>query len=72
MTDGNILLLLRQINICLGLYENETLAANGMTFAQVFLLNIIFSMDVPCIYSTDISEKVGFTRSSHTNGQENS
>lgn len=64
MHDGNILLLLRQINICLGLYENEALAANGMTFAQVFLMNVIFSMDAPRICSTDLSEKVGFTRSS--------
>lgn len=64
MTDRNILLLLRQINICLGLYENEKLAANGTTFAQIFLLNEIFSMAPLPVCSTDLSEKVGFTRSS--------
>ena len=32
MSDRNILLLLRQINICLGLYENKKLVASGMTF----------------------------------------
>lgn len=64
MPGENILLILRQINICLGLYGNEALAANGMTFAQVFLLDVNFSMDAPCICSTDLSEKVGFTRSS--------
>ena len=45
MSDGNLLLTLRQINICLGLYESEKLAASEMTFAQAFLLNEIFSMD---------------------------
>ena len=46
MSDRNILLLLRQINICLGLYENKKLVASGMTFSQAFLLNELFSMDV--------------------------
>lgn len=64
MTGGNILLLLRQINICLGLYESAELAANGMTFAQIFLLNEIFSMDSLPVCSADLSERVGFTRSS--------
>lgn len=64
MAGENILLLLRQINICLGLYESETLAARGMTFAQDFLLNEIFSMDQPNICSADLSGKVGFARSS--------
>lgn len=64
MQDGNILLLLRQINICLGLYESEKLAANGMTFSQVFLLNEIFSMDSASVCSKELSERVGFARSS--------
>jgi len=29
MSDGNLLLTLRQINICLGLYESERLAASA-------------------------------------------
>ena len=64
MSDGNLLLTLRQINICLGLYESEKLAASEMTFAQAFLLNEIFSMDSPCVCSTELCERVGFTRSS--------
>ena len=35
-----------------------------MTFAQVFLLNEIFSMDTPCVRSTELCERVGFARSS--------
>jgi len=64
MPDGNLLLTLRQINICLGLYESEKLAASEMTFAQAFLLNEIFSMDSSCVCSTELCERVGFTRSS--------
>ncbi len=64
MSDGNILLLLRQINICLGLYESEKLAASGMTFSQAFLLNEIFSMDSAGACSKELSERVGFARSS--------
>ena len=64
MPDGNLLLTLRQINICLGLYESEKLAASEMTFAQAFLLNEIFSMDALCVCSTELCERVGFTRSS--------
>ena len=64
MTGGSLLLTLRQINICLGLYENEQLSDSGMTFAQVFLLNEIFSMDAPCVCSTELCERVGFARSS--------
>ena len=56
MPGGSLLLTLRQINICLGLYENEQLSDSGMTFAQVFLLNEIFSME--------LCERVGFARSS--------
>ena len=51
MPDGNLLLTLRQINICLGLYESEKLAASEMTFAQAFLLNEIFSMDRECSHT---------------------
>ena len=43
MPDGNLLLTLRQINICLGLYESEKLAASEMTFAQAFLLRVGFT-----------------------------
>ena len=64
MPDGNLLLTLRQINICLSLYESEKLAASEMTFAQAFLLNEIFSMDSPCVCSTELCERAGFTRSS--------
>ena len=64
MSDGNLLLTLRQINICLSLYESEKLTASQMTFAQVFLLNEIFSMDSSCVCSTELCERVGFTRSS--------
>lgn len=64
MPDGNLLLTLRQINICLGLYESEKLAASEMTFAQAFLLNEIFSMDSSCVCSTELCERMGFTRSS--------
>ena len=64
MPDGNLLLTLRQINICLGLYESEKLAASEMTFAQPFLLNEIFSMDSSCVCSTELRERMGFTRSS--------
>ena len=64
MSDGNLLLTLRQINICLGLYESEKLAASEMTFAQAFLLNEIFSMDSSCVCSTELRERMGFTRSS--------
>lgn len=64
MSDGNILLLLRQINVCLGLYESERLAANGMTFSQAFLLNEIFSMNSAGVCSKELSERVGFARSS--------
>lgn len=64
MPDGNLLLTLRQINICLSLYESEKLAASEMTFAQAFLLNEIFSMNSSCICSTELCERVGFTRSS--------
>ena len=64
MPDGNLLLTLRQINICLSLYESEKLAASEMTFAQAFLLNEIFSMDSPCVCSTELCERVGFARSS--------
>ncbi len=64
MSDGSLLLVLRQINICLGLYESEKLAANEMTFAQAFLLNEIFSMDTSCVCSTELCEKVGFAKSS--------
>ena len=60
MSDGNLLLTLRQINICLGLYESEKLAASEMTFAQAFLLNEIFSMDSSCVCSTELCERVGF------------
>ena len=64
MPDGNLLLTLRQINICLSLYESEKLAASEMTFSQAFLLNEIFSMDSSCVCSTELCERVGFTRSS--------
>ena len=64
MSDGNLLLTLRQINICLGLYESEKLVASEMTFAQAFLLNEIFTTDSSCICSTGLCERVGFTRSS--------
>ena len=64
MPGGSLLLTLRQINICLGLYENEQLSDSGMTFAQAFLLNEIFSMDAPCVCSTELCERVGFARSS--------
>ena len=64
MTDGNLLLTLRQINICLGLYESEKLAASEMTFTQAFLLNEIFSIDSSCVCSTELCERMGFTRSS--------
>lgn len=64
MSDGNLLLTLRQINICLSLYEVEKLAASEMTFSQAFLLNEIFSMDSSCVCSTELCERVGFTRSS--------
>ena len=64
MSDGNLLLTLRQINICLGLYESEKLAESEMTFAQAFLLNEIFLMDSSCVCSTELCERVGFTRSS--------
>ena len=64
MSDRNLLLTLRQINICLNIYENEKLAASEMTFAQAFLLNEIFSMDSSCVNSTELCERVGFTRSS--------
>ena len=64
MPDGNLLLTLRQINICLSLYESEKLAASEMTFAQAFLLNEIFSMDSPCVCSTELCERVRFARSS--------
>lgn len=64
MPDGNLLLTLRQINICLSIYENEKLAASEMTFAQAFLLNEIFSMDSSCVCSTELCERMGFTRSS--------
>lgn len=64
MSDGNLLLTLRRINICLGLYESEKLAESEMTFAQAFLLNEIFSMDPACVCSTELCERVGFTRSS--------
>ena len=56
MPDGNLLLTLRQINVCLCLYESE------MTFAQAFLLNEIFSMDSSCVCSTELCERMGFTR----------
>ena len=59
MPDGNLLLTLRQINICLGLYESEKLAASEMTFAQAFLLNEIFSMDSSCVCSTELCERMG-------------
>ena len=36
MPDGNLLLTLRQINICLGLYESEKLAASEMTFRRSY------------------------------------
>ena len=64
MPDGSLLLNLRQINICLSLYEDEQMSDSGMTFAQVFLLNEIFSMDTPCVCSTELCERVGFARSS--------
>lgn len=64
MPDGSLLLTLRQINICLSLYEDEQMSDSGMTFAQVFLLNEIFSMDTPCVCSTELCERVGFARSS--------
>ena len=64
MSDRNILLLLRQINICLGLYENEQLEASGMNFSQAFLLNELFSMDVRGVCSKELSQRVGFARSS--------
>ena len=64
MTGGSLLLTLRQIDICLGLYENEQLSDSGMTFAQVFLLNEIFSMDAPCVCPTELCERIGFARSS--------
>ena len=64
MSAGNLLLTLRQINICLGLYESEKLVASEMTFAQAFLLNEIFTTDSSCICSTGLCERVGFTRSS--------
>ena len=35
-----------------------------MTFAQVLLLNEILSMDSPCVCSTELCERVGFTRPS--------
>lgn len=60
MPGGSLLLTLRQINICLGLYKNEQLSDSGMTFAQVFLLNEIFSIDTPCVCSTELCERVGF------------
>ena len=59
MPDGNLLLTLRQINICLGLYESEKLAASEMTFAQAFLLNEIFSMDSSCVCSTELKAPCG-------------
>lgn len=64
MSGENLLLTLRQINICLGLYESEKLEASEMTFAQVFLLNEIFSMKSSCVCSIELCERVGFTRSS--------
>lgn len=64
MSEKNLLLTLRQINICLNIYENEKLAASEMTFAQAFLLNEIFSMDSSCVNSTELCERIGFTRSS--------
>ena len=61
MPDGNLLLTLRQINICLSLYESEKLAASEMTFAQAFLLNEIFSMDSPCVCSTKNSKEASIS-----------
>ena len=43
MSDGNLLLTLRQINICLGLYESGKLAASEVTFTQAAPLPEQFS-----------------------------
>lgn len=59
MPYGSLLLTLRQINICLSLYEDKQMSGSGMTFAQVFLLNELFSMDTPCVCSTELCERVG-------------
>lgn len=63
MPGHNILLLLRQINVCVGLYGMDKMEKKDeMTFAQIFLLNEIFAMRTKThICSKDLSEQMNFS-----------
>lgn len=63
MPNGNILLLLRQVDVCLNLYGSSKLDAMEITPAQAFMLNEMFSMEQDKgRYASSLSLRMGFSR----------
>lgn len=64
MLDGNILLMLRQVDICLSLYGNGKLEEMEITPAQALMLYEMFSIEEnQSLYATDLCVRIGFSRS---------
>lgn len=63
MLNGNLLLMLRQVDICVSLYGSSKLEAYEITPAQVFMLNEMFSIEQDKrLCASDLSVRMGFSR----------